>query len=65
VGDRVEREHPLFELKTSTDLAEFSAKRGNAPRALELLSTVLAKLEPSDAPIVTRATRLRDSLSGS
>lgn len=61
----VEREHPLFELKTSLDLAEFFAKRGDPERARERLRTALAKLEPSDAPVVIRATELCDSLSSS
>ena len=54
----VEREHALFELKTSIDLAELSAKHGGNARALALLKTALAKVEPCDAPIVQRAATL-------
>lgn len=57
-----EREHALFELKTSCDYAERLAQRGEHARALELLARALAKVDASEAPLVARARRLHNSL---
>lgn len=57
-----EREHALFALKTACDYAELLAKRGDRRRAHELLAQALAKVEPSEVPVVARANKLHASL---
>jgi serine/threonine protein kinase len=57
-----EREHALFELKTSCDFGELLVKRNYRERARELVQQALLKVEASSAPVVTRAQKLRDSL---
>jgi adenylate cyclase len=57
-----EREHALFALKTACDYGELLAKRGDRPRAHELLAQALAQVEASEVPVVARANELRDWL---
>jgi hypothetical protein len=57
-----ERQHVLFELKTATDLAERTAKRGDPQRGYELLKSVLDKLDHSEAPVARRGRSLLEAL---